>query len=162
MPGPLIQSGQVTPGHLGAFITDGVLGDAGVTLVNTYAEFASTVLEVNFNSSNTDNPVPINLPIGYTRYRVVQILISGANASLSTATCSVWTQQGGSGIAVVTNGTAITVTQTGIDTVNNMQSFSINNQNTMALSDTTLYFRVQNPQGGAALANITIIYQPLP
>lgn len=160
--GSVVQSGQVTPTHLASWTTDGVLQDSGVTFTNTYGMFSSAVLQINFNSANTDNPIPINLPPGYTRYRVHQILLAGATASISTATCGVFTGQGGAGTAVVTSGTAITVTQTAGDTNNNMQSLTINDQNTMALIDTTLYFRVQTAQGGAALANVIIFYQPLP
>jgi uncharacterized membrane protein YphA (DoxX/SURF4 family) len=77
----------------------------------------------------------------------------------------VFTQTAAAGTAVVTTGTAITVTQTAGDTNNNnnnLQSFTINNQNTLAFIDTTLFFRVQNPQGSPALGNVTIFYQPLP
>lgn len=156
------QSGSVTPGHLASWTTDGVVQDAGVTFTNTYGMFSSGVLQVNFNSENTDNPISINLPAGYTRYRIHQILLSGATASLSTATCGVFTATGAGGTAIVTTGTAITVTATQGDTNNNMQSFTINDQNTMALIDTTIFFRVQNAQGSAALGNVTVFYQPLP
>ena len=33
---------------------------------------------------------------------------------------------------------------------------------TMSLIDTVLYFRVQTAEGSAALADVTIFYQPLP
>jgi hypothetical protein len=162
MNGGVQQSGQVTPTHLALWQTDGVIGDAGVTFTNTYGMFQSTILQINFNSSNTDNPIPINLPVGYKKYRVHQIILSGATASLSNATCGVFTAQGAGGIGVVATGTAITVTQTAGDTNNNMQSFTIVDQNTLALIDTTLYFRVQTPEGGAALGNVSVIYEPLP
>lgn len=158
----VLQTGQVTPGHLASFATDGVIQDSGVTFTNTYGMFQLTILQVNFNSTNTDNPIPINLPVGFTRYRIHQIILSGATASLSTATCGVFTAQGAGGLGVVETGTAITVTQTAGDTNNNMQSFTIVNQNTLALIDTTLFFRVQTPEGGAALGNVTVVYTPLP
>jgi hypothetical protein len=156
------QSGQVTPAHLASWATDGVLQDAGVTFTNTYGMFQSTTLQVNFNAANTDNPIPINLPVGYTKYRIHQIILSGATSSLSTATCGVFTQQSAAGLGVVASGTAITVTQTAGDTNNNMQSLTIVNQNTLALIDTTLYFRVQGAQGSPALGNVSVIYEPLP
>ena len=124
--------------------------------------FQSTILQVNFNSTNTDNPIPINLPVGFTKYRIHLIILSGATASLSTATCGVFTEESAGGVPIVTTGTAITVTQTDSDTNENMQSFTINDQNTMALVDLMLYFRVQTPQGSAALGNVTVWYQPLP
>jgi hypothetical protein len=158
----VLQSGNITPGHLAAFITDGVIGDAGVTFTNTYGLFSSAVSGINFNAANTDNPIPINLPVGYTKYRIHQILISGASASLTTATCGVFTQEAAAGLGVVATGTAITVAQTAGDTNNNMQSLTIVDQNTLALVDTVLFFRVQNAQGSAALATVTCFYQPIP
>ena len=158
----VLQSGSVTPTHLASWTTDGVIQDSGVTFTNTYGTLSYTAIAINFNLTNTDNPLLINLPPGYTRYRIQQILLSGATASLSTATCGVFTAQAAGGVAIVTSGTSITVTQTGIDTVNNMQSFNVNNVVAMALSDTVLYFRVQNPQGSPALGNVTVLYNPLP
>jgi len=160
--GNTIQSGLVTPGHLVSWTTDGVVQDAGVNLGSTYGTFVSGLTNINFNATNTDNPIPINLPAGYTRYRIENILISGASGTLSTATCGVFTQPAAAGVAVVTTGTAITVTASAADTNNNMQSLTINSQNTLALSDTVLYFRVQTAQGSAATANVFIFYKPLP
>lgn len=157
-----IQSGQVTPGHLAAWVTDNVLIDAGVQFNNTYGKFVTTLTGVNFNAANSDNPVVINLPAGYTRYRVEQIIISDASGTLTTATCGVFTVSSGGGMAIVTSGTAITVS-TGADaTVNNMQSLTINNQGTMSLNITPIFFRVQTAQGAPATGNVSVFYQPLP
>lgn len=156
------QSGNVTPGHLAAWTTTGVLEDAGVTFQNTYGKFQVTALDINFNAANTDTPININLPAGFTRYRIEQILLSGASASLSTATCGVFTAAAAGGTQVVGTGTAITVTSSSADTNNNMQSFTIIDQNTLAWNDPTLYFRVQTAQGSPATGNVSIGYQPLP
>lgn len=158
----VVQSGVVTPNHLAAWTTDGIIQDAGVTFLNTYGQFVSSLIGINFNAANTDNPININIPAGYTRYRIDRILIAGATATLVAATVGVFTAQSAAGTAVVTGGSAVTVSAALADTVNNMQSLAINNQNTMALSDATLYFRVQTPQGSAATANISVFYEPLP
>jgi len=158
----VLQSGIVTPGHLASWATDGVLQDAGVTFTNTYGVFQNTALNINFNATNTDTPIAINLPAGYTRYRIKQILLSGASGTLSTATCGVFTATGAGGTAIVTSATAITVTSASSDTNHNMQSFTINNQDTLAWFDTTIYFRVQTPQGVAATGNVAVFYEPLP
>jgi hypothetical protein len=156
------QSGLVTPGHLVSWTTDGVVQDAGFSYSNSYGALSSIVQNINFNSASTDNPIPINLPAGFTRYRINLILISGATASLSTATCGVFTAQAAGGTAIVTTGTAVTVTQTAGDTNENMQLLTVNDMNTMFFIDTVLYFRVQTAQGSPALATVSIFYQPLP
>ena len=162
MSNPVQQSGLVTPTHLATWTTDGVLQDGGVPIPALSAILGSGVQQINFNSANTDTPISIGLPSGYTRYRVDKILISGATASLATATCGVFTQANAAGTQVVTSGTTITVTASTSDTNNNMQALSINNQDTMSLIDPVLYFRVQNAQGSAALGNIMVLYEPLP
>lgn len=158
----VLQSGIITPGHLAAWTADGIIQDAGVTFYNTYGVFGSAILGVNFNSANTDNPIQIALPTGYTRYRIDAAILSGANASLTTATCGLFTSTGGAGATIVTGGTAITVSQTAIDTINNLQFFTLQNQNTIAYSDTVIYFRVVGAQGSPATGNITVNYKPLP
>lgn len=160
--GVVQQSGNVTPGHIATWTTDGVAQDGGMPIPAVNAMLAASVLQVNFNAGNTDNPINIGLPQNYTQYRIHQIIIEGATASLSTATCGVFTQQGAGGLAVVAGNTAVTITQTAGDTNNNMQALTIANQNTLALIDPTLYFRVQNPQGSSALANVIVFYQPIP
>ena len=156
------QSGTITPGHIASFTTDNVIQDSGFSYSNSYGMLAGIVQNIKFNSANTDNPIAINLPASYTRYRIHQILLSGATHDISTATCGVFTATAAGGTPVVTTGTAITVTQTAGDTNHNMQSLSINDQDTMFFIDTVLYFRVQTPEGAAALANVAIFYQPLP
>jgi|HubBroStandDraft_4_1064222.scaffolds.fasta_scaffold00027_6 hypothetical protein len=160
---PVLQSGNnITPQHLASWTTDGVIQDSGVSFNNTQAFFRSDILNVNFNLTSSDNQILINLPVGFTRWRPSVIFISGASGTLTTATCSVYTQPAAGGFAIVSSGTAITVTNGSIDTNNNMQALSLNDANTMALSDTAIYFRVQNPQGAPATANITVFYEPLP
>lgn len=158
----ILQSGQVTPGHLAAWTTDGVLQDAGVTFLNTYGLFVSTMLGVNFNNANTDNAINVNLPAGYTRYRIDRIVISGASGTLTTATVGVFTEAAALGTAIVASGSAVTVSTASSDTNNNMQSLTIVDQNTLAWIDTPVFFRVQTPQGSPALATVTCFYQPLP
>ncbi len=158
----VIQSGDVTPTHLCSWTTDGVIQDSGVIFSNTLGVFRSDVLAINFNATNSDNPIIINLPVGYTRYRINQIFISGASGTLTNATCGIWTQQNTAGVNIVATGTALTITTSLGDTNNNMQLLSVLNQATLALNDTVIYFRVQTAQGNAATANVTVLYAPLP
>jgi hypothetical protein len=159
---PILQSGSVTPGHLVSFVTDGVAGDAGVAVPNLSGMLSAVITNVNFNSANTDNPISINLPPGFLRYRIHDILISGASASCAAATVGVFTQAAGLGTAIVSGGTGVTVSSTVPDAPNTMQSLTIVNQNIIAFVDATIYFRVQNAQGTAATANVTVNYEPLP
>jgi hypothetical protein len=50
---------------------------------------------VNFNVANTDAQFPVTLPTGFTRYLVTSVRISGASASLTTATAGLFTAASG-------------------------------------------------------------------
>jgi len=114
---------------------------------------------VNFNAGNTDNAFAITIPNGFTRYRVSSAIISQASASLTTATCSLWTGAGGTGIALVASGSAITVNTANENTTNNSQSLTATGVATVTAA--TLYFRVQTAQGSAATGTVTLIIQPV-
>lgn len=116
---------------------------------------------VNFNSANTDNAITITLPTGFTRYRMNSLIISGASASLTTATFGLFTAAAAGGTAIVASGTAITVNTASESTNNNSQLANGANAGTMSFTETTLYFRVQTAQGSAATASVTLFIQPL-
>ena len=158
----VVQNGNVTPGHLVAWVTDGVVDDAGFTFAGINGRLVVTLPGVNFNAANTDFPIPVNLPVGFTRYRVSSVMISGATGALNSSTIGVFTAAAGGGVAVVASGTGVTVSATTPDTANNMQVFAIVNQNLVAFNDPVLFFRVQTPQGSPALGNVSIFYEPLP
>jgi NADPH:quinone reductase-like Zn-dependent oxidoreductase len=160
--GQVLQSGSVTPGHVATWTTDGVIEDGGVAVPNLYALYVATITAVNFNQINFDNQILINLPAGYTRWRCDRVLISGASGSISTATAGLFTATGAGGTQIVSSGSAITVVSSSIDTNNNMQSMTITDQNTMALSDTAVYWRNQVAEGSTQTANVSVFYEPLP
>jgi len=158
----VLQSGSVTPTHLASWTTDGVIQDSGVAVPNLYALFQATITTVNFNQTAFDNQILINLPAGYTRWRCDRVIISNPSGALNTATCGLFSAVAAGGVAIVASGSAITITTAAADTNNNTQSLTIANQNTLALSDTVVYFRLQVAQGVAATGNVTVLYEPLP
>ncbi len=152
-------TGTITPAFLRT-----MLGD----IVDSYADISSAgamqikLSAVNFNSANTDNAITIpTLPSGYTRYQIEGCRISGASASITTATCGLFTATAAGGTAIVTSATAITVSTASESTNNNMQSLTINNSTTMSFTNATLQFRVQTAQGSAATANVTLSIRPV-
>ena len=134
---------------------------------STYAVGSVAIfsLAVNFNAANTDNAIAITLPTGFTRYIVSAVRISGASASITTATCGLFTAAAAAGTAIVTSASAITVSTATEGTNNNSQALTVNNSNTQSYllsSVPSLYFRTQTAQGSAATANVQIIVAMLP
>jgi hypothetical protein len=118
------------------------------------------LMGVNFNSANTDNAIAITLPSGVSRWVCFRAFISNASASISTATAGVFTAAGGGGQTIAAT-QALTVTTASASTNNNSMSLTITNANTEAYTETTAYFRVVNPQGSAATADVILDIHPL-
>lgn len=116
---------------------------------------------VDFNVANTDTPITISLPNGFTRWRLNQIMISGASSSLSTSNFGMFTSTGGGGTALVAAGTANTVTASAEDTNNNLFNFTPANVNSQSHNQTTIYFRVGTAQGSAATGKVTLVVSPV-
>jgi len=130
------------------------------------ASMLLTATGVNFNSANTDTIIPIPpLPTGCTRYLIGSpARISGASASLTSATCGLFTGPGGTGVPIFT-GQAGTVNTSVDGTVNNAQSITVGSsgQTSYTLAGfPNLYFRVQTPQGSPATANFIMTIIPVP
>ena len=117
---------------------------------------------INFNATNTDTSIAIPLPTGFTHYVIDSIRIVDASASISTATCGVFTAASGGGTPIVTSGSSITITTASANTNNNAQSLTVNNASTLAYNLANVFFRVQNPEGSAATATVIIHIVPLP
>lgn len=144
---------QIVPKGAGALVTA-----SGVAAALRANLFSTTV---NFNSANTDHAIAIRLPQGMTRYRVSNVVISGASAVLNTATWGLFTATAGGGTALVAAGTATGISSAAENTNGNMSTTSIVNVNSLSLTATTLYFRVGTAQGSAATGTVTLNLNPV-
>lgn len=117
---------------------------------------------VNFNSANTDTAFAITLPTGSTRYLINSVRISGASASLTTATYGLHTATGGGGVALIPDGSAITVNTASDAASVNTQGATPAVITMLVANEPTIYFRVGTAQGSAATGNVSLIIVPLP
>jgi hypothetical protein len=127
----------------------------------------TVVRGINFNAPNTDTIIPLVLPNGLLRFVVNAAYILDATGALTTATAGIFTNTAGGGVAIAST-QALTVSTAADATNNNTQAMTLNNSNSMnyLLSglpvSPNVYFRVVNPQGVAASANVLLHYRPLP
>lgn len=141
--------------------------DGAGNLVTISPMLLSVTKTVDFNAANTDTSFPIALPTGFTKYKmpgiaVGAVTIYAATASISTANFGLFTAAAGGGFAMVSAATAITVTATADNTVNNCMTIASTNAQTETFTSTPLFFRVGTAQGSAATAKVTIFYIPVP
>lgn len=115
---------------------------------------------VNFNAVG-DTQFTIPLPTGFTRWTLNSCRIDGASVSLTTAQFGLFSGAGGTGTAIIASGTPCTVSTASENTANNAQSQGQSIANA-SFNFATVWFRITNPQGVAATANVAIILTPLP
>lgn len=131
----------------------------GVGGVPSYFQYQVNLGSVNFNSANTDTCTVIPLPRNYTRYRLTSAVISGASATLASATFGVFENAGAAGAQLVTSGTAASVTTAASGTAGNFQQQA---GATFSTTDTTPCFRVQTASAAPATANVQLNYSISP
>ena len=139
----------------------GILGSSIATFLRT-GMMVSKLTAVNLNSANSDNAIPIVLPVGFTRYVLHKIFVSHASVSLTTATAGVFSSTGGGGSTIVTNAALSSITSTAENNAANLMAMTIALGASNSLNFSTLQFRVGTAQGSAATADVSIIYMPIP
>lgn len=121
--------------------------------------YTYTVKGVNMNSV-ADTTFNIQLPTGFTRFRIHALGITHASADLTAATTvqyGLFTATGGGGTAVITSQNS-TISSTAESTNNNAQFLSPSI--TASLNNSSLFFRVTTAHGSAATADVTLQIQP--
>ncbi len=139
---------------------------AAADINNLYATVLSpgrlraSVLGVNLNSV-ADTPIAIPLPPGLSRWKVSAIMVSNASVSLTTAQAGVFSSPGGVGQTLAAAQALSGITSVTPNTNNNMLALTLTNGNTESYNVGTIYFRCTTPQGSAATADVTVVYEPL-
>ncbi len=142
----------------------GALNAAKVTIGGALVALQSvTLTAVDLNAAAPiDSARTIPLPTGFTRYQVQFIILSHASTSLTTAHAAVFTGAGGTGVTLVSDTILSAVTSASDATNGNSLRFTVVNSTTTTFTAGTLYFRLTTAQGGAATADVTFVYLPLP
>lgn len=137
---------------------------ANIAAFTTPTLWAATA--VDFNTTNTDYPIAITLPTGYTKYQLASIRIfnSGTTASLTTATYGVWTGAGETGTVLVTSGAVLSgITSNAALTSSAVTTSTLTLSNFWISSATnTIYFRMKTAQGAAASGTVVLQIIPFP
>jgi hypothetical protein len=156
----VLQSGNVTPGHLATWTTDGIIQDGGPILASQ-----KVLTSIRSASFNTTSDQPLILPPSIVAFQLTGILVTNASVSLSTAAGGFYTGAGRTGAVIVTgpqsyasltNGNVLlllTITTSALATrfSSNNLPLLLNANGQYALG---FYFSLSTPQGVAATADI--------
>lgn len=94
----ILQSGNVTPGHIAKWTTDGVLQDGGAA--QTSKTVLASLLSADMNSIADQALV---LPASITAFAITGIIVANSNVSLTTAVGGFYPQASKGGVAIVAN-----------------------------------------------------------
>lgn len=160
----ILQSGNVTPGHLATWATSGVVQDGGPILASQ--KVLATFFSANFNLSSSDQA--LLLPYSITAFMLTGIVITNASISLTTAEGGFYTaaNQGGSTIVAATQ-VYSTLTSANLLMSATLTAFASSARFSSANLPTTLgpynhnvleiFFNLSTGQGAPATADIYVI-----
>lgn len=95
---PIVQSGNVTPGHVAKWVAPGVLDDGGPG-VGPSETLLAQLLGANFNTTD-DQAIPLPTS-GVTKFILTRIVVTNASLSLTTAQGGFYPQPSKGGTALV-------------------------------------------------------------
>ena len=90
------QSGNITPGHLATWVTDGVIKDGGP--VQSSKQVLASLLSADFNSIADQ---ALLIPTSITAFMITGIVVTNASLSLTTAVGGFYPQAAKGGVAIV-------------------------------------------------------------
>lgn len=151
----IVQSGNVTPGHLAAWVTDGTIADGGPPLGASETVLAR-LLGANFNTTN-DQAIPIVSTI--TKFCLTRIIVTNeslANPGLTTAVGGFYPQPSKGGTAIVANTQVYSALTDSTKLVNpTLTSYGSGTVFTSSiLTSFSVYFALTTPQGVASTGDI--------
>lgn len=94
----VLQSGNITPGHLATWTTDGVIQDGGP--VKSSKQVLASLLSADFN---TISDQALLLPTSMTAFAITGIIVTNSVVSLTTAVGGFYPQAAKGGTAIVAN-----------------------------------------------------------
>lgn len=152
------QSGRITPGHMAKWVTDGVIGDAGIPANGT--PYLAALLSADFNSILDQG---IQIPNTITAFQLTGIIITNASLSLTIAAGGFYPTTAKGGTAIVAAGqvysslTAATklllATLAGAAAATRFSSANLD----VIDGFLTMYLSLSTPQGVAATADIYLL-----
>jgi hypothetical protein len=96
---------------------------------------------VSLSTAATDNPMPVPLLPGFSRYKFLALVLSGANGNPSAGSVALYSAAAAGGLNLV-GSTTLTINTSLENTNNNTQTFIPGGANTLSLTASILYLRV--------------------
>lgn len=150
----VVQSGNVTPGHLVVWVTDGVVKDGGPAL--TTQQVLASLLSADFNSIGDQ---ALNIPTSITAFMVTGIVVTNASIELDTAAGGFYPEASKAGTALVDASQVYTTLVVASDLLSctlsaDAQATKYTSGN---LPDWAVYLSLTTAQGASATADVYLL-----
>ena len=150
----ILQSGNVTPGHLAAWVAPDVLGDGGPPIGQS-----ETVLGLLLGADfNTTDDQQIEIVDTIAKICLTRIIVTNASLSLTTAVGGFYPQPAKAGTTIVANSQAYSGLTDATKLINpTLTSYGTGTLFTASiLTAFSIYFALTTPQGVVATADIYV------
>lgn len=155
---PLVQSGNVTPGHIALWTTTGVLEDGGA--LGAAQRVLASLPNADFNSTGDQ---PISIPNRITAFQLTGIIITNASINLSMAVGGFYPAASKGGTPIVSAAQVYStltarekLLQATLASFGSTTRFSSANLGLIA-SIPQIWFSLTTPQAAVATADIYLI-----
>ena len=150
----VLQSGNITPGHLAVFATTDVIKDGGplVAAARVLAYYPGA----NFNDTGDQ---AIAVPAAVTAFMLTGIVVTNASISLTTAVGGFYPQSGKGGTPIVSAAQVYSSLLFGTSLLQaTLASYGTTTRfSAVNVPDAAIYFSLTTAQGAAATADIYIV-----
>ena len=149
----VVQSGNITPGHLATWVAPGTVGDGGPPLGQSETVLAR-LLGANFNTT-IDQAIPLPAS-GVTKFNLTRIIVTNTTLSLTAAQGGFYPQPSKGGSAIVTAGQVYSALTAAAVLLNPTLTGAANTTVYSATNLTafSIYFSLSVAQGAACTADI--------
>lgn len=150
---PIQQSGNVTPGHIAAWVANGVIGDGGPS---PNGEQVLSYINASFNDTNDQ---PLVIPSTINVFCITRIIITNASTPLTTAQGGFYPQASKGGTPIVSAAQVYSTLTTSANLLNaTLASYGSGTRFSASnVPDWAVYLSLTTGNGNAATADVYVV-----
>jgi len=144
-----------------AIVQDGTTaGGWAAAKLNDLGRISILVRGVNFNSATGDTIVPMVLPQGVSRYRILEAIVGNPTQIPAAAQLGLYTGALQTGTIIAADQPLTGITTAAPNASGNAMALSLNNPTGMTLNAASLYLNIGALNGSALVADVQIVIAP--
>jgi len=144
-----------------AIVQDGLTaGGWAAAKLNDLGRISMLAKGIDFNAATGDTVVPVVLPQGVSRYRVLEVLVANATQVPAAAQLGLYTGALQTGAVIASDQSLDGITTTDPNSSGNAMTLTLNNPSGTILDAASLYLNIGTLNGSALVADVQIVISP--